>query len=204
MSRAATYFAHGGKVGKTPPGTRPMGYGCADAPPRPIGRFPRTPLRWEPIRQAWAVNAKARVAQPIGFRSMTAAAELSITFGGCSDRWKARLCGWRGSSWAQGAGGRMISAPTKCGESFRPFVGADDLGGPRAAQVCRPYGFNGTVSENETVSLIRHGFAVPPYPFCPCGTFPPDRGNRPSPRGRQGDSPSKPSPLGEGAPEGGG
>ena len=43
-----------------------------------------------------------------------------------------------------------------------------------------------------------------PYPFCPFGTFPPDRGNRPSPRGRQGDSPSKPSPLGEGAPEGGG
>ena len=27
--RAATYFAHGGKVGKTPPGTRPMGYGSA-------------------------------------------------------------------------------------------------------------------------------------------------------------------------------
>ena len=27
--RAATYFAHGGKVGKTPPGTHPMGYGSA-------------------------------------------------------------------------------------------------------------------------------------------------------------------------------
>ena len=27
--RAATYFAHGGKVGKTPPGTRPMDYGYA-------------------------------------------------------------------------------------------------------------------------------------------------------------------------------
>ena len=26
---AATYFAHGGKVGKTPPGTRPMDYGSA-------------------------------------------------------------------------------------------------------------------------------------------------------------------------------
>ena len=25
--RAATYFARGGKVGKTPPGTRPMDYG---------------------------------------------------------------------------------------------------------------------------------------------------------------------------------
>ena len=28
--------------------------------------------------------------------------------------------------------------------------------GPRAAQVCRPCGFNGTVCENETVPLIRH------------------------------------------------
>ena len=43
--RAASSFAHGGKGTKTPPGTRPMGYGCAYAPPRPIGRFPRTPLR---------------------------------------------------------------------------------------------------------------------------------------------------------------
>ena len=33
-------------------------------------------------------------------------------------------------------------------------------------------------------TLIRHGFAVPPYPFCPFGTFPPDRGNRPSPWGK--------------------
>ena len=30
-------------------------------------------------------------------------------------------------------------------------------------------------------TLIRHGFAEPPYPFCPFGTFPPIRGNRPSP-----------------------
>ena len=172
----------------------------SDLRPSSLDKGSRPPvprLRGPPIR------AKARAAQLNGFRSITAAAEGSVTFGGCSDRWKARLCGWRGSSAAQGTGGRMISAPTKCGESFRPFVGADDLGGPRAAQVCRPYGFNGTVSENETVFLIRHGFAVPPYPFCPFGTFPPDRGNLPSPRGRQGDSPSKTSPLGEGAPEGG-
>ena len=26
---AATYFTHGGKVGKTPPGTRPIDYGSA-------------------------------------------------------------------------------------------------------------------------------------------------------------------------------
>ena len=63
-----------------------------------------------------------------------------------------------------------------------------------------PLRLKGTALITRTVFLIRHGFAVPPYPFCPFGTFPPDRGNRPSPRGRQGDSPSKPSPLGEGAP----
>ena len=49
--RAASSFAHGGKGTKTPPGTRPMGYGCAYAPPRPIGRFPRTPLRGTPYRE---------------------------------------------------------------------------------------------------------------------------------------------------------
>ena len=27
--RAATFFFHGEKEGKTPPGTRPMDYGCA-------------------------------------------------------------------------------------------------------------------------------------------------------------------------------
>ena len=41
----------GGKGTKPPPGTRPMGYGCAYAPPRPIGRFPRTPLRGTPYRE---------------------------------------------------------------------------------------------------------------------------------------------------------
>ena len=41
--------------------------------------------------------------------------------------------------------------------------------------------------------LIRHGFAVLPYPVCPFGTFPPDRGNRPSPRGRlAGDRKGRP------------
>ena len=51
---------------------------------------------------------------------------------------KARLWGVWGSSLALGIGGRMIAAPTKWGEFFRPFVGADDLGGPRAAQVAAP------------------------------------------------------------------
>ena len=49
--RAATYFAHGGKVGKTPPGTRPMDYGSAmlrlghrTAFPGP--RYGGYPLKW--------------------------------------------------------------------------------------------------------------------------------------------------------------
>ena len=37
--RAATYFAHGGKVGKTPPGTAPDEHFVL------IVAFPRTPLR---------------------------------------------------------------------------------------------------------------------------------------------------------------
>ena len=37
--RAATYFAHGGKVGKTPPGTAPNEHFVL------IVAFPRTPLR---------------------------------------------------------------------------------------------------------------------------------------------------------------
>ena len=38
-----------------------------------------------------SVNAKARVAQLNGLHSIAAAAEWSVTFGDCSDRWKARL-----------------------------------------------------------------------------------------------------------------
>ena len=50
--RAASYFARGGKVTKTPPGTRPMDYGSAYAPPRSIGPlspdpiYGGYPLRW--------------------------------------------------------------------------------------------------------------------------------------------------------------
>ena len=42
--------------------------------------------------------------QEIGFRSMTAAAELPVTFGQCFYRLEARLLGWWGSSAAQGDG----------------------------------------------------------------------------------------------------
>ena len=57
--RAASDFAHGGKVTKTPPGTRPMDYGSAGAPPRSIGplspdpRYGGYPLKWaEHFRRA--------------------------------------------------------------------------------------------------------------------------------------------------------
>ena len=65
-----------------------------------------------------AVIAKARVAQLTGCPSIAAAAELTVTFGGCSYRWKARLlCGW-GSSAAQGIGGRVRTpAPTEYPET---------------------------------------------------------------------------------------
>ena len=117
-----------------------MGYGCADAPPRPIGRFPRTPLRWEPIRQARAVNAKARVAQPIGFRSMTAAAECPVTFRYCFYRWKARLWVRWGSSAAQGTGGRVRTpAPAEYPETCLSLRRGRSQTGPRAHNV-RPYG----------------------------------------------------------------
>ena len=59
------------------------------------------------------------------------------------------------------------------GEALGPPAGVPNVpacrgrtpAGPQAAQVCRPYSFNGTVCENETVALIRHGFAVPPSPL---------------------------------------
>ena len=114
-----------------------------------------------------STNAKARVAQLNGFSSITAAAELSVAFGDCFYRWKARLLGGRGSSSAQRDGGRVRTpaptqmqelsplfvgagprpargrphgaAPTKYGELSGLSVGADDLGDLRAHTV-RPYG----------------------------------------------------------------
>ena len=46
----------------------------------------------------------------------------------------------------------------------------------------------------QDVSLIRPFGA--PYPFCPSGTFPPDRGNRPSPWKREGLRAAKGRPYG--------
>ena len=123
-------------------------------------------LQGPPMRRC-STNAKARVAQLNGFSPITAPAELSVAFGDCFYRWKARLLGGWGSSSAQGIGGRVRApaptqmqelsllfvgagprpargrphgaAPTKYGELSGLSVGADDLGGPRAHNV-RPYG----------------------------------------------------------------
>ena len=51
--RAATYFAHGGKVGKTPPGTAPDEHFVL------IVAFPRTPLRG--TRTCWILQNYRRV-----------------------------------------------------------------------------------------------------------------------------------------------
>ena len=107
------------------------------------------------------------MAQLNGFSPITAPAELSVAFGDCFDRWKARLLSGWGSSSAQRDGGRVRTpaptqmqklstlfveagprpargrphgaAPTKYGELSGLSVGADDLGGLRAHTV-RPYG----------------------------------------------------------------
>ena len=82
--RTAGYFARGGKVTKTPPGTaQDERFALIFAAPGP--HFTGAQLG------SLAVIAKARVAQLNGLPSIAAAAEWSVTFGDCSDRWKARL-----------------------------------------------------------------------------------------------------------------
>ena len=49
------------------------------------------PLRGPPMREAGS-QRKGAGGQRTGLRSITAAAELSVTFRDCSYRWKARLC----------------------------------------------------------------------------------------------------------------
>ena len=93
-----------------------------------------------------STNAKARVAQLNGFSSITAAAELSVAFGDCFYRWKARLLGGRGSSSAQGIGGRVRApAPTQMQELFPPICRGRSQTGPRAATWGRPYEIRGTL-----------------------------------------------------------
>ena len=109
-----------------------------------------------------AVNAKARVAQLTGCPSIAAAAELAVTFGGCSDRWKARLLSCLGSSAAQSTGGRVRTpAPTEYPEmrlSLRRGRSQTGPGVPAGGPVCRPYGLSRFVAETSVISeptLIR-------------------------------------------------
>ena len=67
QSRAASYFAHGGKVTKTPPG-------CAHI------RSPRTPFTGSQLGDL-VCQRKGAGAQLIGFRSITAAAKAPVIFG---------------------------------------------------------------------------------------------------------------------------
>ena len=63
---------------------------------------------------------------------MTAAAEGPVTFGYFFYRWKARLCGWRGSSSAQGVGGR-VRTPA-------PMADSEALSFFRRGALCAPAG----------------------------------------------------------------
>ena len=74
---------------------------------------PRTPILRERQLRRYSVIAKARVAQLNGFRTITAAAKVPVTFGKYSYWLEARLLSRWGSSAAQGDGGRGKSLP--CG-----------------------------------------------------------------------------------------
>ena len=124
-----------------------------------------------------AVIAKARVAQLTGCPSIAAAAELTVTFGGCSYRWKARLlCGW-GSSAAQGIGGRgRTPAPAEYPEtrlSLRRGRSQTGPGVPAGGPVCRPYGGNGigvgSANSGADVESHRPQFSAQPGPSGPAG-----------------------------------
>ena len=125
-----------------------------------------------------AVIAKARVAQLTGCPSIAAAAELTVTFGGCSYRWRARLlCGW-GSSAAQGIGGRVRTpAPAAYPEtrlSLRRGRSQTGPGVPAGGPVCRPYGEKrtgsvGSANSGADVESHRPQFSAQPGPSGPAG-----------------------------------
>ena len=125
-----------------------------------------------------AVNAKARVAQLTGCPSIAAAAEWSVTFGGCSYRWKARLLSCLGSSAAQGTGGRVRTpAPTEYPEtrlSLRRGRSQTGPGVPAGGPVCRPYGEKrtgsvGSANSGADVESHRPQFSAQPGPSGPAG-----------------------------------
>ena len=87
------------------------------------------------------------MAQLTGCPSIAAAAELAVTFGGCSYRWKARLLSCLGSSAAQSTGGRVRTpAPTEYPEMRLSLRRGRSQTGPaclRAAQCAAPTAKNG-------------------------------------------------------------
>ena len=72
---------------------------------------PRTPILRERQLRRYSVIAKARVAQLNGFRTITAAAKVPVTFGKYSYWLEARLLSWWGSSAAQGRERRRFRIP---------------------------------------------------------------------------------------------
>ena len=116
------------------------------------GVGPRAPIYGGLNSATKAVNAKARVAQLNGSRSMTAAAERAVTFGSCFYRWTARLLSCLGSSAAQGIGGR-VRTPAPTGD----LEAVLSLGG-------------GTRATRAPSSVWPNG--QPPYPFWPSAISP--------------------------------
>ena len=126
-----------------------------------------------------AVNAKARVAQLTGSRSITAAAEDLVTFGYGFYWWRARLLSGWGSSLAQGIGGRVRTpAPTagrlqicRRGRSQTGPPGKENTAGgahPRVASLA-PSGqftFSPSPTHNKKVVQVWVGepLGLPPHP----------------------------------------
>ena len=79
-----------------------------------------------------AVVAKARVVQLTGFRSISAAAEGSVTFRRCSFWRKARLCVSGAQVRLRGTAGGASPSPTRVPQRFRFCVG-EALGPPASS-----------------------------------------------------------------------
>ena len=154
--RAATYFAHGGKVGKTPPGTAPMSTTVL------IVAFPRTPFYGGPIRRAFRLSQRRgwfsrlvslllplplRVRSPLGVSSIGGKRAF---LGGGAQVW---LRETRAATWGRPYGqigtfwGRQMRtpAPTAHPKTLLLFRRADVLIGRfRAAQCAAPTAENGS------------------------------------------------------------
>ena len=140
--RAATYFAHGGKVGKTPPGTRPMDYGSAYAPPRSIGPLTPDPITgvtpWVSQRSSGAQNLSDCSKFPpghwaLGFQNLHL---LQFNF---------RAWVFEPTRPVRLLAGAPRGSPTQVWESSLMTVG-DGLAPPLGGSGTRPYEITGTGS----------------------------------------------------------